>query len=626
MNSGSAKRGFDFEVRRIFLENEANEIRALQSKAPELYNHYPNHSEWLDEAINAVIIGKKVAFGVYKATLSSNSRPSVELVGSVILKRELYTDIVEMKNLFIREDCRGDGYGTELCNAAEKHCAKGGYSTIKTEVPAEEFKTINFLIRRGYRLFTTKESRYKQGEYLYEMYKDIFPHYGGDYFDLYELALWLLKYVYGFSNIDSNRDDNTITFNLNLKVPLNSNIKNKNVVPKGIVIVFDKDEIVNKETINKIYEEAGGYNLAFVFGRNFSQDAIIECGEKGILLFDEISVHESFRDLFVYNPSQFKKEEISGIIVSVNPVYFQRIKTQTSAFTYYKGGYIGKYLKKGNKVLFFSEPSSKYPKGGVRGYGEVVEVYGGPPVSDLDKHHDRNSIFTKSEYKTFAENKEIILGIVISDFREISPISYPELKNEKIVGEEVDVEDLGHYYISEGMLNRFYEIKKEIEDGDVDFNPDAPRVFISSTFDDLKTERKSLKNCIKHDLRYNVYAFETGGSGHPARSHILGKLKKSDVYICLIGGRYGSEFDRGGKKISATEDEYDNAKEWHIPIRVYLKNVPERDEKTNEFLKKIGEDYKDASLWQKFTTVEELIEYAKNDIAELWKKMREEHV
>jgi hypothetical protein len=57
-----------------------------------------------------------------------------------------------------------------------------------------------------------------------------------------------------------------------------------------------------------------------------------------------------------------------------------------------------------------------------------------------------------------------------------------------------------------------------------------------------------------------------------------------------------------------------------------LKNVPERDEKTNEFLKKIGEDYKDASLWQKFTTVEELIGYAKNDIAELWKKMREEHV
>lgn len=69
MNSGSAKRGFDFEVRRIFLENEANEIRALQSKAPELYNHYPNHREWLAEAINAVIIGKKVAFGVYKATL-----------------------------------------------------------------------------------------------------------------------------------------------------------------------------------------------------------------------------------------------------------------------------------------------------------------------------------------------------------------------------------------------------------------------------------------------------------------------------------------------------------------------------------------------------------------------------
>ena len=75
-----------------------------------------------------------------------------------------------------------------------------------------------------------------------------------------------------------------------------------------------------------------------------------------------------------------------------------------------------------------------------------------------------------------------------------------------------------------------------------------------------------------------------------------------------------------GKKISATEDEYDHAKKWNIPIRVYLKNVPERDEKTTKFLNKIGEDYKDGSLWQEFMTVEELIKYAKSDIAELWIK------
>ena len=615
MNSVSEKRGLDIEVKRIFLENEANEIRALESNAPEFINHYPNHSEWLDKAIDEIVNGTRVAFGVYKAALSSEFRPSVELVGSVILKKGLYTGIVEMKNLFIREDCKGKGYGTELCNVAEKHCAKGGYSVIKTEVPADEFKTINFLIRRDYRLFTTKESRYKQEDYLYDVYKNIFPLYGGDYFDLYNFALWLLKHVYEFSNINRNGDNKTITFDLNIKVPLNSKIRIENIVPKGIAIVFEKDEVVDKETINKIYEESAG--LVFIFGRNSSRDAQIECANRDILLFDEVSVHESFNDLFAYKSPPFKKEEIAGIVVPINSKYFQRIKAQNSRFTYFKGGTTGKYLKRGNKVLFFSGPSSNYPRGGVNGYGDVVDVYWSSPGSAWSKYKDRNPIFTEREYKTYIENKGTILGIVIDDFREISPLSYHDLK--KIIGEEVDVEDLRQYYISEKILNRFYERKTEIENEDIDFNPDAPRIFISSTLEDLKTERIDLKKVIKHDLRYNAYAFETGGSGYPARSHILEKLKRSDIYICLIGESYGSEIEVDGKRVSATEDEYNHARKWGIPILVYVKKVPKRDEKTNQLLKKMG-DYIKASLWQEFKTPEELIKYVKNDIAERLKK------
>jgi GNAT superfamily N-acetyltransferase len=615
MNS-TRKKDSDFEIRRIFIDNEANELRFLQANASEFNNHYPNHSRWLEKSINEIINGKKVSFGVYKAKIDLNSEPKIELVGSVILKKGLYTDVVEVKNLFIKTSVRGHGYGTELCNVAEHYCRKRGYSIIKTEVPANEFKTINFLLSRDYRILMTKESGYKRGEYLYEMYKSIVPLYGGDYFDLYELSLWLIKHVYGFSNIIANKKDNTISFDLDPKVQIN--ISAKNIVPRGIVIVLD-DKNVDLESINKKIEYNGNHNLVFLFGRSFNSDVQNECKKRGTLLFDETLLYESFGDLFAYKPAKFEKEEIAGIIVLINPKFFKRTKTQTN-FTYFKGDSIGKYLAKGNKVLFFSEPTSQYPDGGIRGYGDVVDVFPGKPEIVWDKFVDRNPLFKHEEYQIYTQNEgEIILGIEIKNFKEIEPISFHDLK--KIVGVDVDIEDLGHYYISNGMLNKFYENKKDIKPDDVDFSPGAPKVFISSTFNDLKVEREDLKKAIKHDLRYHVYAFESGGSGFPAREHILEKLNDSDIYICIIGKTYGYEFEVDGNRISATEDEYNHARKWKIPIFVYVKNVPTREEKTIEFLNKIG-DYMKGSLWQKFETTEELINYVKKDVGEQWAKRK----
>lgn len=614
--SSKRKKDSNFKIRRIFVNRDARELRYLQENASEFDDHYPNHIRWLEKSIDEIISGKKVSFGVYKARFDSNSEnPQIELVGSVILKKKMYADAVEVKNLFIKTEERGNGCGTELCDVAEHYCRKRGYSIIKTEVPANEFKTINFLLSRGYRILMTKESGYKKGEHLYEMYKSIVPLYGGDYFDLYELSSWLIKHVYGFSNIIANKQNKTFSFNLDTKVQID--ISNKNIVPKGAVIVLDDDNL-DLESIDKIIENNGNHNLVFLFGRSFNSSVRNEFKNRGALLFDETLLYESFGDLFAYKPAKFKKEDTAGIIVLINPMFFKRIENQKK-FTYFKGDSIGKYLAKGNKVLFFSEPTSQYPSGGIRGYGDVVTVFPGRPEIVWSKFVDKNPLFEHDEYNIYTENEgEITLGIEIENFKEIEPISFHDLK--KIIGTDVDLEDLGHYYISNGMLNKFYEDKTEIVPENVDFSPDAPKMFISSTFSDLKNERKDLKKAIKHDLKYNVYAFESGGSGFPARDHILKKLKDSDIYICIIGETYGYEFEVEGNKISATEDEYNHARKWGIPILVYVKNVSNRDKKTDGFLNKIG-NYQEGSLWQKFETTEELINYSKNDIGE-WAKRK----
>ncbi len=151
-------------------------------------------------------------------------------------------------------------------------------------------------------------------------------------------------------------------------------------------------------------------------------------------------------------------------------------------------------------------------------------------------------------------------------------------------------------------------------------SPDAPRIFISSTINDLKDERKELKRVIEKDLKYHNYISESGGSKEKPRDSILEELGKSDICICLLGERYGEKFEIGGRKISATEDELNYAKEKGKRFFVYEKEVPKREKELEEFINKIS-DYKKGYLRQKFETGEELIKHVKNDIAVLFAEL-----
>jgi hypothetical protein len=153
-------------------------------------------------------------------------------------------------------------------------------------------------------------------------------------------------------------------------------------------------------------------------------------------------------------------------------------------------------------------------------------------------------------------------------------------------------------------------------------DPDAPRIFISSTLEDLKSEREEIKNAIETDLKYHCYAFESSGSVSPARERVLGTLKKSDIYVGIIGGRYGSDFKGDGERISGTEDEYNYALKWNKEILIYTKTV-ERDEKASRFLGRVRE-YSRGSITADFETTEELVNHFKKDIAKIFaKKLRE---
>jgi ribosomal protein S18 acetylase RimI-like enzyme len=450
----------DLVARRIFLENEVAEIRLIQRDAPEFLSHYFDYEQWLDMALREVTKGKRIAYGVYKPMLNSNSRPQLRLVGSVILKEEVYGKTVELKGLFVARDSRGSGCGTELCNAVETLFSKRGYMVIKTYVPSNETRTIDFLLKRGYEVLVTKESTYKLGERICEMHKTLLPLYGGDSFDIYGIFSWLLENVYGFSSIEAKDSQNAITFSIAPKHPLGAKANGGKSFLNGILLVCDGEEFIDKDQLKKISEKNRGSDLVFVYGRSFTIEARREGRKMGIVLFDENLMRQNFGNFFANGLPEFRKADIGGIVVSIHPEYFKRLETNRS-FTFFHGGSVGKYLLGNNKSLFFSVPSSECPDGGIRAYGDIVDIRYDSPNELWNKCKDKNSLFTEDEYRTFVGNKHTILAITVDRLKWISPINLEELKD--IFGHEVQLEDVKNLYISKEMLNRFYEKKIEIK-------------------------------------------------------------------------------------------------------------------------------------------------------------------
>ncbi len=105
-----------------------------------------------------------------------------------------------------------------------------------------------------------------------------------------------------------------------------------------------------------------------------------------------------------------------------------------------------------------------------------------------------------------------------------------------------------------------------------------PRIFISSTFYDLKYVREDLANFVK-SYGYEPVLFEDGDIGYKPGNNLdkscYDAMKNADMVILIIGGEYGSaatgeEKDEFREYISVTRKEFRTAVESGIPIFVMI--------------------------------------------------------
>jgi Domain of unknown function (DUF4062) len=125
------------------------------------------------------------------------------------------------------------------------------------------------------------------------------------------------------------------------------------------------------------------------------------------------------------------------------------------------------------------------------------------------------------------------------------------------------------------------------------------KVFISSVTHLLKEERAALPPFLRlfdyEPLRFEDFEAQDRSS----REACLAGVEAADVYLLLLGPRYGTPFPDTG--LSPTAEEFRRARQRGIPILVFNKNVDEDDEPAQvDFKGEVGH-YVNGRLWRSFT-------------------------
>jgi hypothetical protein len=130
-------------------------------------------------------------------------------------------------------------------------------------------------------------------------------------------------------------------------------------------------------------------------------------------------------------------------------------------------------------------------------------------------------------------------------------------------------------------------------------------VFVSSTWDDLQPERKAVGAALQRLRETKFVGMEDFGSRDESTHRAsLDEVDRSQVYVGILGGRYGS---------GITEAEYRRARERDLPCFIYFKdeaNIPadgrETNQKQADQLARLKEELRRLHTIPTFTTPDDL--------------------
>ena len=142
------------------------------------------------------------------------------------------------------------------------------------------------------------------------------------------------------------------------------------------------------------------------------------------------------------------------------------------------------------------------------------------------------------------------------------------------------------------------------------------KIFVSSTIKDLHNEREAALRAVNDVPAIPLMSEKTFNAMDKNSLDVcLSKVHEANIYILLLGGKYGFEYEDK----SITEWEFETAKLLKIPILVF--NLPyfKKNKKQKEFTSRVG-NFKDGRFWVEPTDVFDLQKKITDSIREIIKE------
>lgn len=136
------------------------------------------------------------------------------------------------------------------------------------------------------------------------------------------------------------------------------------------------------------------------------------------------------------------------------------------------------------------------------------------------------------------------------------------------------------------------------------------KIFISGVQKELKEERRAIKKFVLEDPLlsdyFDVFLFEDApAKGRSSESAYLEEVRKSDIYIGILGRKYGGT-ETG--KISPTEAEFRESKSKHKEILIYIKGQNTVDGKRDSGVQKLIKEIKNPKAGYSYRRFEDAVE------------------
>lgn len=149
------------------------------------------------------------------------------------------------------------------------------------------------------------------------------------------------------------------------------------------------------------------------------------------------------------------------------------------------------------------------------------------------------------------------------------------------------------------------------------------QIFISSTYEDLKDERKKVQDTILEMYQFPIGMEMFSAADEEQWEIIKETIDSSDYYVLIIGHRYGTVIEEGEYSgISYTQKEFRYALEQKIPVLAFLidSSVPvildniEKDDTKNRKLNEFKNEVKTGRTVQWWTSTEDLASKVMNSL------------